>query len=216
RAASRSASRSCLKHRSRELCKPRRDLITYVSKTSGGRSAACAGQAAVNVDKLAQVEAPRASGWLSVGICVFLAVAVWVVFGQTVHHGFVNYDDDVYVYENPAIYGGLSWGGVGWAFTHTLCCNWHPLTALSHMLDCQVYGVKAGGHHLTNVLLHGVAVVLLFMMLHNLTGALWRSALVAVVFAIHPLRVESVAWVAERKDVLSGMFFMLTVWAYTQ
>jgi tetratricopeptide (TPR) repeat protein len=153
---------------------------------------------------------------LVLGICIFLAAIVWLVFGQTVHFAFVNYDDNFYVYENPAVMGGLSLDGVKWAFTHTVAFNWHPLTMLSHMLDWQLYGSNAGGHHLTNVLLHTATVILLFFALRQMTGNLWRSALVAAVFAIHPLRAESVAWVAERKDVLSGLFFMLTLWAYAR
>jgi hypothetical protein len=114
------------------------------------------------------------------------------------------------VYENPAVTRGLNLKGIEWAFTHSVVANWHPLTMLSHMLDCQLYGLNAGGHHLTNILLHTATVILLFLVLRRMTGFLWRSAFVAAVFAIHPLRVESVAWVAERKDVLSGLFFMLT------
>ena len=150
------------------------------------------------------------------GICIFLAAIVWLVFGQAVHFTFVNYDDNAYVYENPAVMGGLSWNGVKWAFTHTVALNWHPLTMLSHMLDCQLYGLNAGGHHLTNILLHTASVIVLFLVLQQMTDKLWRSAMVAAVFAIHPLHVESVAWVAERKDVLSGLFFMLTLWAYAR
>ena len=146
--------------------------------------------------------------------CVFLAAIVWFVFGQTLHHAFVNYDDGSYVYENPIVQKGLTWEGFRWAFTHFAASNWHPLTWISHMLDCQLYGLNSAGHHLTNVLLQAAAVILLFLVLRRMTGALWRSAFVAAVFAIHPLRVESVAWVAERKDVLSGVFFMLTLWAY--
>jgi Flp pilus assembly protein TadD len=146
-------------------------------------------------------------------VCLFLALAVWGVFGQTLHHSFV-FDDRGYVYENPAITEGLHWKGVVWAFTHSHGGNWHPLTTLSHMLDCQLFGLNPRGHHLTNVLLHTASVLLLFLVLRKMTGALWRSGFVAVVFAIHPLAVESVAWVAERKDVLSGLFFMLTLWAY--
>lgn len=149
-------------------------------------------------------------------ICLVLAGLVWTVFGQTRHHDFVNYDDDSYVYENGVVKRGLDWNNVIWAFTHRHSHNWHPLTTLSHMLDCQIYGPDAGGHHLTNVLLHAATAVLLFVVLRNLTGARWRSTLVAAVFAIHPLRVESVAWVAERKDVLSGFFFVLTVAAYAR
>src|SRR5437867_5473642 len=152
--------------------------------------------------------------WLTVGVCVFLTVLVWVVFGQTLRHDFINYDDPRYVYENTDITSGLSIGGIGWAFTHIHSENWHPLTTISHMLDCQLYGLKAGWHHFTNVLLHTIAAILLFIALRQMTGALWRSAFVAAVFAIHPLRVESVAWIAERKDVLSGVFFMLTLLAY--
>ena len=94
------------------------------------------------------------SRWLVPGVCIFLAAIVWVVFGQTLHHGFVNYDDNLYVYENSAVTRGLNLKGVEWAFTHIVVFNWHPLTVLSHMLDCQLYGLNPGGHHLTNVLLH--------------------------------------------------------------
>jgi len=154
--------------------------------------------------------------WLAAGICIFLAAITWIVFGQTLWHEFINYDDPRYVYENAKITSGLSIAGVAWAFTHIHSENWHPLTTMSHMLDCQLYVLKAGGHHFTNVLLHTVAVLLLFAVLRDLTGAFWRSAFVAALFAIHPLHVESVAWVAERKDVLSAVFFMLTLGAYVR
>ena len=152
--------------------------------------------------------------WLTAGICICLAVLTWAVFGQTLRHDFVNYDDPRYVYQNTRITSGLNIAGIAWAFTHIHSENWHPLTTITHMLDSSLYGLKAGGHHFTNVLLHTVAVVLLFLLLQQMTGALWKSAFVAAVFAIHPLHVESVAWVAERKDVLSGVFFMLTLLAY--
>jgi Tfp pilus assembly protein PilF len=153
----------------------------------------------------------------SIVVCVFLALAVWAVFGQTLRHEFVSYDDNVYVYANPAITQGLSFHGVVWIFTHLSSPDdWLPLTALSHAVDWQLYGPNATGHHLTNILLHAANAILLFLVLQKMTGALWRNAFVAAVFAIHPLRVESVAWVAERKDVLSGLFFMLTLWAYTR
>jgi tetratricopeptide (TPR) repeat protein len=152
--------------------------------------------------------------WLSISVCIFLAALTWIVFGQTLRHEFVNYDDQNYVYENAKITRGLSTAGLAWAFTHVHAQNWHPLTTISHMLDCQLYGLRAGGHHFTNVLLHMIAVILLFLVFRQMTGALWRSAFVAAVFAIHPLHVESVAWLAERKDVLSGVFFMLTLGAY--
>jgi len=154
--------------------------------------------------------------WTVPGVCIFLAVVIWVVFGQTLRHEFVNYDDELYVYENPVVQKGLTWEGFRWALAYGNIGHWHPLTWLSHMLDCQLYGLQAGGHHLTNLLLHGAAAILLFLVLRQMTGFLWRSAFVAAVFAIHPLRVESVAWVAERKDVLSAFFFMLTLWAYTR
>jgi tetratricopeptide (TPR) repeat protein len=148
------------------------------------------------------------------GVCAFLVGAIWVVFGQTLGHEFVNYDDNQYVYENPQVIHGLNLKGIEWVFTHRVMANWHPLTMMSHMLDCQFYGLHASGHHLTNLLLHAATAILLFLVLREMTGALWRSAFVAAVFAIHPLRVESVAWVSERKDVLSGLFFMLTLGAY--
>ncbi len=165
---------------------------------------------------VAPLAVPRPARWLTFAIGLFLAAAVGAVYAQTLNHEFINYDDDVYVYDNPAVAAGLSGAGVVWAFTHAHGGNWHPLTTLSHMLDCQFYGLRPGGHHLTNVLLHAATVLLLFLLLRRLTGALWRSAFVAAVFAVHPQHVESVAWVAERKDVLSGLFFVLTLWAYAR
>jgi len=156
----------------------------------------------------------RAKLALKFAICVALVAITWTVFGQTLGHQFVNYDDPLYVLENAHIRAGVTWHSVLWAFTHVHSQNWHPLTSISHMLDCQLFGVQPGAHHLINVLLHSAAAVLLFLLLAQMTGALWPSAFVAAVFAIHPLRVESVAWIAERKDVLSGMFFMLTLLAY--
>ncbi len=132
-------------------------------------------------------------------IPILLVVIVLCVFGQTVRHDFINYDDDQYVYGNPRISNGLSFEGILWAFTHVHADNWHPLTTISHMLDCQIFGLQPWGHHLINVLLHAAAAVLLFLALMELTGARWPSAFVAGLFAIHPLRVESVAWVAERE-----------------
>jgi tetratricopeptide (TPR) repeat protein len=166
-----------------------------------------------------------------VGVCVLLVLAVFVVFGQTIRYEFVNFDDDLYVYQNPVVLNGLTLQGVGYIFTHQMCDFYHPLTMLSLMLDYQIYGLNAGGYHLTNVLLHAATTVLLFLvlrrMMDNRTGknvctvatpvsALWPSAFVAAVFAIHPLRAESVAWVTERKDVLSGLFFVLTLGAYVR
>ncbi len=157
----------------------------------------------------------RTSHWhVPLLMCGFLAVAVALVFGQTVRHAFVNYDDDQYVYENAHVAKGLNAQSIEWAFTTTHSANWHPLTWLSHMLDCQMYGLNAGGHHLTNVDLHAAVAILLLLVLWRMTRKLWPSVFVAVVFAIHPLRVESVAWVSERKDILSGLWFMLTLAAY--
>jgi protein O-mannosyl-transferase len=154
--------------------------------------------------------------WLSLVICLFLALAVWAVFGQTLYYEFVNYDDRLNLYENPAVARGLSLQGIVWAFTHVGDREWYPVTWISRMADLQLYGMNAGGHHSTNVLLHTASTILLFLVLRRMTGRIWPSAFVAAVFAIHPLRVESVAWVTERKDVLSGFFFMLTLWAYVR
>lgn len=152
----------------------------------------------------------------ALGVCIFLVAITWMVFGQTFRYDFVNFDDNEYVYDNPQITSGLTIQGAVRAFSGTHAGNWHPLTTLSHMLDCQLWGVRGGAHHLTNVALHTIAVVLLFLVLQQITGAIWRSAFVAAVFAIHPLRVESVAWISERKDVLSAVFFMLTLGAYAR
>ncbi len=154
--------------------------------------------------------------WQAPAICLVLAVITFAVFGQTLTHQFVDFDDSAYVYENPVVTRGLTRQGILWAFSGLHAYNWHPLTWLSHELDCQLYGLNPAGHHLTNVILHTATVIALFLVLRQMTRALWRSAFVAAVFAIHPLRVESVAWVAERKDVLSGLFFMLTIGAYVR
>jgi tetratricopeptide (TPR) repeat protein len=138
------------------------------------------------------------------------------VFAQTIRYEFVNFDDDLYVYNTPAIQAGLTIKGIGLAFASPHADNWHPLTTLSHMLDCQLYGLNAGGHHATNVILDITAVLLLFRVLQQMTGAVWKSAIVAALFAVHPLHVESVAWVSERKDVLSAVFFFLMLGAYVR
>ena len=148
-------------------------------------------------------------------VCCLLVLAVFVVFGQTLGHKFINYDDNTYVHDNPRVSHGFSAGWLAWAATSKDCANWHPLTWLSHTLDGQFFGLSLpGGHHATSVLLHAAGVVVLFLVLRRMTSDIWCSAFAAAVFAIHPLRVESVAWVAERKDVLSGLFFMLTLGAY--
>lgn len=130
-----------------------------------------------------------------------------------VRHDFVQYDDQQYVTENPQVQAGLSVTGLRWAFGFH-AGNWHPLAWLSHMLDCQLYGANPAGHHLTSILLHSTNAVLLFLALRRLTGSTWRSAIVAALFAWHPLHVESVAWIAERKDVLCALFWLLTLYAY--
>jgi tetratricopeptide (TPR) repeat protein len=147
---------------------------------------------------------------------MFLAAASLAVFGQTMRYQFVNFDDDLYVYNTPAIQSGLTLKGIAAAFINQHAHNWHPLTTISHMLDCQLYGLNAGGHHATNVILHTIAVLLLFWVLEQMTGATWRSALVAALFAVHPLHVESVAWISERKDILSAVFFFLMLLAYNR
>ena len=157
-----------------------------------------------------------ASRFATIFIYLLLVGITWSVFGQTVGYGFVNFDDDLYVYDTPEISRGLTINGILAAFTHPHAHNWHPLTTISHMLDCQLYGLNAGGHHFTNVLLHTIVVLLLFRVLRRMTGAVWQSAVVAALFAVHPLHVESVAWVSERKDMLSGVFFLLTIDAYVR
>lgn len=139
-------------------------------------------------------------------------MATFAVYWQVLSHGFVDYDDTMYVTANPNVQAGLA--GIPWAFTNTLAGLWHPLTWISHMLDFQVYGLDPMGHHLTSLLFHVLNTLLLFAVLRRMTGAPWPSAWVAILFAVHPLHVESVAWVAERKDVLSTFFWMLTMWAY--
>ena len=152
-----------------------------------------------------------------IAVCGVLLVLVAGVFGQTARHPFVNYDDDQYVFENAHVAGGLTADGLAWAFTRSHASNWHPLTWVSHMADCEIYGLgHPGGHHLTSVALHAATAILLFLLLLEMTAELWPSAFVAALFAVHPLHVESVAWVSERKDVLSGLFFVLTLAAYAR
>ena len=149
-------------------------------------------------------------------ICLALALVTAALYWPMTHHEFVAFDDEGYITGNPHVNAGLTWSGAVWAFQSGYAANWHPLTWISHMLDCQLYGSYPGGHHATNLLLHIANTLLLFLLLNQMTGALWRSAFVAALFAWHPLHVESVAWAAERKDVLSGFFFLLTLIAYTR
>ena len=177
----------------------------------------------------ASLQSSQSSGkwYKTAAVCCLLAVAVFMIYGQTVRHEFIVCDDDPYVFGNPYVLQGLTKEGFQWAMTTTHAGNWHPLTWLSHMADVHCYGVhgldtgrerwkgpEAGGHHLTNVLLHAASAILLFLALKQMTGAFWLSALAAAMFAVHPLRAESVAWVAERKDCLSGLFWMLTLLTY--
>ena len=141
-------------------------------------------------------------------------IVTLAAFGGLFSSGFINYDDTEYVTENIHVQKGLTGESIAWAFTNTDSANWHPLTWLSHMLDVQLFGLNSGGHHGTSLLLHTLNGLLLFLLLFRMTGALWRSAFVAALFAIHPLHVESVAWIAERKDVLSTLFWLLTLGAW--
>ncbi len=149
-----------------------------------------------------------------VSICVFLVVSTLAVYWQVSDHDFVLLDDNQYVVDNPKVQAGLTAEGIAWAFGTTHASNWHPLTWLSHMLDCQLYGVSSGKHHLTNLFVHIANALLLFYAFRRMTGHPWQSAFIASLFALHPLHVESVAWVSERKDVLSTFFWMLTMWSY--
>src|SRR5580693_6037830 len=151
----------------------------------------------------------------NLAICVLLAVATFAVYSPAIWHPFIfNYDDDNYVTNNSHVQAGLVWDTASWALRSTEYSNWHPLTWLSHALDYTLYGLNPHGHHLTNVLYHMLNVVLLFLLLARATGATGRSLLIAALFAVHPFTVESVAWIAERKNVLSTFFFLLTLGAY--
>ncbi len=145
-----------------------------------------------------------------------LVLVTLAVYSQVRHFDFLNYDDPDYVTDNSRVRAGLTWSGAAWAFTTYHASNWHPLTWLSHMLDFQLFGTYSGGHHLSSALLHALSAVLLFAALKRMTGARWPSAFVAFLFALHPLHVESVAWIAERKDVLCALFWFLALWFYAR
>src|SRR5580698_6476519 len=145
-----------------------------------------------------------------VGLAVIVIVLYWRVLGNQ----FINFDDEIYVTANDHVKAGLTLDGFRWAFTNIENGNWHPLTWLSHMLDVQWFGLDPGGHHFVSVLWHAANAALLMTLLWFMTGYLWRSIIVGALFALHPLRVESVAWVSERKDVLSSFFYFCTLWAY--
>jgi tetratricopeptide (TPR) repeat protein len=148
------------------------------------------------------------------GVCYLLITVTLIVFLPVLQNGFVALDDQVYVAENPCVQMGITIKSITWALVTTYAGFWHPLTWLSLIVDAQLYGLNPAGFHLTNLLLHIANSLLVFFVFRRMTGALWRSAFVAALFALHPLHVESVAWVAERKDVLSTLFWMLTIWFY--
>ena len=161
-------------------------------------------------------ELPRTGPFLSgknlnVVLCVSLAIATVALYIPAVGHPFINFDDHDYVIANPHIHGGLAWSTIKWAFTSTEAANWHPLTWLSHALDYQLFALNPAGHHLDSVLIHALNAVLLFLLLVWVTRRVGPSLLVAALFALHPINVESVAWVAERKNVLSTFFFLLAI-----
>ncbi len=149
-------------------------------------------------------------------LATLLALVTIALYWPATHHDFINCDDGSYVTSNVHVQNGLTLKNLKWAFANPVSGNWHPVTMLSHMLDCQLFGLKPWGHHLTSLLLHALNTALVFLLLRAMTGAVWRSLLVAALFGAHPLHVESVAWVAERKDVLSTFFWMLTLWAYVK
>ena len=154
--------------------------------------------------------------FLTLGIILGLFLTTLLVYAPVYRFGFVNFDDPDYVTNNPHVRNGLTMDGVVWAVTSTEAANWFPATRLSHLLDVEIFDLRPGGHHFTNAFLHALATVFLFAFLHAATGAAWPSAFVAVLFAVHPLHVESVAWIAERKDVLSALFWFLALWSYVR
>jgi tetratricopeptide (TPR) repeat protein len=162
---------------------------------------------------MAQDARQRMVRLLAAGLLATTIVAAYLPLSSA---GFINYDDPEYVVDNPHVNTGLSWSNIAWAFTHRHSANWHPLTWISHMADVRMFGLHPGGHHLTSLLLHIVNTVLVLYLLALMTGAFWRSFMVAALFALHPLHVESVAWIAERKDVLCAFFALLTLIAYAK
>ncbi|MGB0047357.1 MAG: glycosyltransferase family 39 protein, partial [Terriglobales bacterium] len=147
-------------------------------------------------------------------LCLLLVLATLALYNSVTRAPFLNYDDQVYVTDNLQVRAGLTWKTIGWAFRSSEQSNWHPITWLSHAFDCQVFGLNPEGPHTVNVLLHATNVVLLFLILESATGFAWRSLIVAALFALHPINVESVAWVSERKNVLSMLFCLVALAAY--
>ena len=147
-------------------------------------------------------------------ICGLLIGFIWFIYYQTLYFNFIHFDDGEYVYDNPHVLSGLNWLNIKWAFTNVDTCLWLPLTWLSLMLDSMLFGTTGSGYHLTNMLLHTANSLLLFLFLRYSTKAFWCSAITAILFAVHPLRVESVVWITERKDVLMLFGLLLSLWAY--
>src|ERR1022692_4302327 len=167
--------------------------------------------------KAPQKTGPLLSGKkLNTTLCVLLAAVTTALYSPVIGHSFVVLDDREYVVANSHIHGGLSWNTIKWAFTSMEAANWHPLTWLSHALDYQLFALSPAGHHLDSVLIHALNAVLLFLLLAWVTKRVGPSLLVAALFALHPINVESVAWVAERKNVLSTLFFLLALGAYVR
>jgi len=167
-----------------------------------------------SLDKVTPLLSGDANKLIKVAIFIFLAVATFTIYSNVQNHEFITYDDYKYIKNNLKIKSGLSSENISWAFTTFYGSNWFPITWLSHTLDYQLYGLNSKGHHLTNLFFHIANALILFIVLLRMTGKLWRCAFVAALFALHPLNVESVAWVAERKNVLSTLFWFLTMWAY--
>ena len=169
-------------------------------------------------DRARSISRPPAH-WLSsdkrsAALCLLLVTVTLVFYNPIAHNGFTNLDDDIYILDNAHVRAGLTWDTVKWAFTSYDAANWHPLTWLSHALDYQLFKLNPAGPHYVNVLLHSWSAALLFLLLESATGLTWPSLMVAALFALHPVNVESVAWAAERKNVLSMLFFLLTLHAY--
>src|SRR5437667_8636971 len=163
---------------------------------------------------MGQSNDPLQMNWRIWLICLAVFAGTVLVFARVGLNSFVDYDDPVYVTRNDHVKRGLIPDGILWAFTTTDAANWHPLTWLSHMLDAETFGDNPVGHHLTSVVIHALSSALLFLVLWRMTRATWCSAAAATIFAVHPLRVESVAWIAERKDVLAALFWVLTLLVY--
>lgn len=166
--------------------------------------------------KTPATRATKSPSWTTWLVALGISALTVVVYSQITGNLFINYDDNLYVTNNPPVQAGLTWNSIVWAFSTKHTGNWIPVTWLSHMLDCQLYRLAPAGHHATSLVIHLANAALLFLLFQKLTGHIWRSAFVAAIFAVHPVNVESVAWVAERKNVLCTLFWLLTIWAYVR